>query len=40
LASRLDSSVWIDYARGSITAQTEKPDQLLAANFRILINEA
>lgn len=25
----VDSSVWIDYFRGSITAQTEKLDQLL-----------
>jgi predicted nucleic acid-binding protein len=26
----VDSSVWIDYFRGSITAQTERLDQLLA----------
>ena len=25
----VDSSVWIDYFRGSITAQTERLDQLL-----------
>jgi predicted nucleic acid-binding protein len=27
----VDSSVWIDYFRGSITAQTEKLDQLLSS---------
>ena len=27
----VDSSVWIDYFRGSITAQTEKLDQLLGS---------
>jgi len=26
----VDSSVWIDYFRGAVTAQTEKLDQLLA----------
>ncbi len=29
----VDSSVWIDYFRGSITAQTEKLDKLLGSEF-------
>ena len=29
----VDSSVWIDYFRGSITPQTEKLDQLLGSEF-------
>ncbi len=29
----VDSSVWIDYFRGSITAQTDKLDKLLGSDF-------
>ena len=29
----VDSSVWIDYFRGSITTQTEKLDQLMGSEF-------
>ncbi len=29
----VDSSVWIDYFRGSITPQTEKLDQLLGSEY-------